>query len=164
MGPYCFSCYYTDEELRPTNYYNMLDYRNICLTGQIVDKNSGLPVDGAVIRGWNDDWSVGMNTFSDSNGRFTLYSNDFNTHFEISAPGMSHLKFNRKNLKYKNIDGIDEKNLPDRSREYQQIDYRQYITFDSDSLDIYLFPFGPYGFSRYHLSADMGKIKLSKIR
>ncbi len=72
-GLFCFSCYYTDEELRPVNYYNMLAYSNIRLTGRIVDKSTGKPVEGAVIRGWNDDWSVGMNTYTDSNGRFTLY-------------------------------------------------------------------------------------------
>ncbi|MBP5189352.1 MAG: carboxypeptidase regulatory-like domain-containing protein [Bacteroidales bacterium] len=161
-GLFCFSCYYTDEELRPVNYYNMLAYSNIRLTGRIVDKSTGKPVEGAVVRGWNDDWSVGMNTYTDSNGRFTLYSNDYNVHFEISAPGMSREKFDRRNIRYSNPQGIDTKNLPDRQREYQQIDYRPYL-----NNSIPEFPFNTdydsTHFFRHSLEGDMGTVKLHKL-
>lgn len=163
FGYVCLGSLSDKENQPPANYYNMLDYRNICLTGQIIDRKTKQPVEGALIRGWNDDWSVGMNTYTDSNGRFTLFSNDFNVHFEISAPGMSHTKFNRKNIKYENIDGIDPNNLPDRSREYQQIDYRSYIWFDSNgTLFGFLNP-DSLTFNHYSLKGNLGTIKLSKI-
>ena len=161
-GLFCFSCYYTDEELRPVNYYNMLAYSNIRLTGRIVDKSTGKPVEGAVVRGWNDDWSVGMNTYTDSNGCFTLYSNDYNVHFEISAPGMSREKFDRRNIKYSNPQGIDTKNLPDRDREYQQIDYRHYLNSSIPEMPFNM-DFDSVHFFRYSLEGDMGTIRLEVL-
>lgn len=161
-GLFCFSCYYTDEELRPVNYYNMLAYSNIRLTGRIVDKATGKPVEGAVVRGWNDDWSVGMNTYTDSNGCFTLYSNDYNVHFEISAPGMSREKFDRRNIKYSNPQGIDTKNLPDRHREYQQIDYRPYLNSSIPEMPFNM-DFDSVHFFRYSLEGDMGTIRLEVL-
>ncbi len=161
-GLFCFSCYYTDEELRPVNYYNMLAYSNIRLTGRIVDKSTGKPVEGAVIRGWNDDWSVGMNTYTDSNGRFTLYSNDYNVHFEVSAPRMSHQKFDRRNIRYSNPKGIDTKNLPDRQREYQQIDYKPYLNNSIPDIPFNM-DYDSTHFFRFSLEGDMGTIKLKKL-
>lgn len=161
-GLFCFSCYYTDEELRPVNYYNMLAYSNIRLTGRIVDKSTGKPVEGAVIRGWNDDWSVGMNTYTDSNGRFTLYSNDYNVHFEVSAPRMSHQKFDRRNIRYSNPKGIDTKNLPDRQREYQQIDYKPYLNNSIPDIPFNM-DYDSTHFFRFGLEGDMGTIKLKKL-
>ena len=161
-GLFCFSCYYTDEELRPVNYYNMLAYSNIRLTGRIVDKATGKPVEGAVVRGWNDDWSVGMNTYTDKEGRFTLYSNDYNVHFEISAPGMSREKFDRRNVKYSNPQGIDTKNLPDRDREYQQIDYSPYLNSSIPEIPFNM-DFDSVHFFRYSLEGDMGTIRLEML-
>lgn len=158
---FCFSI--NLEGFTPPNYYNMLGYNNICLTGTIIDEETKKPVEGAVIRGWNSDWSVGMNTFSDSCGNFTLYSNDYNIHFEISAPGMSHLKFDKRHLRYKNVGNIDKDNLPDRKREYQQIDYRHYLESDSAGNPLYMSPTNPDLFNRYSLTADLGTIKLKKI-
>lgn len=98
----------------PCNYYNMLAYANLATTGVVVDQQ-GKPIDGAVIRGWNKDWSVGINTFSDSTGRFRLVSNDVCTHFEISAPGYSKVKFDQR-VKFPATD-----KLPEQDREYQQL-------------------------------------------
>lgn len=153
---------YRDEP--PVNYYNMLGYRNVCLTGQIIDKKTKKPVEGALVRGWNDNWSVGMNTYTDSNGRFTLYSNDYNVHFEVSAPGMSHLKFNRKNIKYSKVGNIDENNLPNRSLEYQQIDYRNFIPVDNNGNRHFCLDFNSKCFNLYSLSGDMGTIKLEYLK
>lgn len=102
------------EPYMPSNYYNMLAYDNLAATGRVVDRH-GRPIAGAVIRGWNDDWSIGMNTFTDIAGRFRLVSNDICTHFEISAPGCTKVKFDKR-LPYP--EGLQ---LPDRLREYQQI-------------------------------------------
>ena len=159
--PYiCFGC--AEMQFFPVNYYNMLAYSNIRLTGRIVDKATGKPVEGAVIRGWNDDWSVGMNTYTDSNGCFTLYSNDYNVHFEISAPGMSREKFDRRNIKYSNPQGIDTKNLPDRDREYQQIDYSPYLNNSIPEIPFNM-DFDSVHFFRYSLEGDMGTIRLEML-
>lgn len=98
----------------PVNYSNMLAYENLAVTGRVVDSRNR-PVEGAVIRGWNDDWSVGMNTYSDSTGRFWLVSNDRCTHFEISASRHSRVKFDRTPRYPAGLV------LPHRNREYQQI-------------------------------------------
>ena len=151
-----------DDDWVPVNYYNMLAYSNILLTGRIVDKATGKPVEGAVVRGWNDDWSVGMNTYTDKEGRFTLYSNDYNVHFEISAPGMSREKFDRRNIKYSNPQGIDTKNLPDRDREYQQIDYRPYLNNSIPEIPFNM-DFDSVHFFRYSLEGEMGTIRLEML-
>lgn len=162
LGKMCLGVGVDSDIIPPVNYYNMLAYSNIRLTGTVIDETTGKPVEGAVIRGWNDDWSVGMNTYTDSNGRFTLYNNDYNVHFEVSAARMSHKKFDRRNIRYSNPQGIDAKNLPDRQREYQQIDYKPYlnksipeITFNTDYDSTHFF--------RYSLEGDMGTIKLSRL-
>ncbi len=111
---FCLGVGIDEDDMVPVNYYNMLAYKNVAATGRIVDKK-GCPIEGAVIRGWNEDWSVGMNTFSDSAGRFRLVSNDICTHFEISAPGCTKVKFDRR-LPYPA--GLA---LPEKEREYQQI-------------------------------------------
>lgn len=147
----------------PVNYYNMLAYSNIMLTGRVVDKKNGNPVEGAVVRGWNDDWSVGMNTYTDSSGRFTLYSNDYNVHFEVSAPGMSREKFDCRNIKYSNPQGIDARDLPDRKREYQQIDYKPYLNHRFDDIESFSMDFDSSHFFRHSIEGDMGTVKLSSL-
>ena len=163
IGYICLGVGADEDSKSPFNYYNMLGYNNIRLTGKVIDKESGKPIEGAVIRGWNEDWSVGMNTYSDSNGHFTLYSNDYNTHFEISAPGMSRTKFNRKNLKYKNIGNVDPNNLPNRSLEYQQIDYRPYLWLEPDGSLIGFLKHDTNQFNKFSLTSDLGPIKLEKL-
>ena len=110
----CLGMLTDKDRLLPANYYNMLAYRNVAATGRVVDKK-GKPLEGAVVRGWNADWSVGVNTYTDRHGRFRLVSNDICTHFEVSAPHHCKKKFDKR-LSYPA--GLT---LPDRSREYQQI-------------------------------------------
>lgn len=141
---------------RPCNYHNMLGYTNIALKGKIVERGSGKPIEGAVVRGWNDNWSVGMNTFTNEEGEFTLFSNDYCVHFEISAPGMSHTKFNRRNIQYS--PKIDANRLKDKSREYQQIDYREFLIDNSSTMT-----FRPEKFSQHVTSGDLGTLKLKKL-
>lgn len=102
----------------PCNFYNMLLYKNIQQTIHIHDAETGEPIQGAVLRGWNEDWSVGINTFSDETGTATLWSNDVCVHWEVSAPGYSHKQFNRS-LPFK---GNEPKGkLTNQEREYQGI-------------------------------------------
>lgn len=110
----CFVVAVEADRMPPVNYHNMLAYQNLAVTGCIAD-NAGSSIEGAVIRGWNTDWSVGVNTYSDSSGRFCLVTNDICTHFEISAPGYCTVKFDKR-LPYP-----ADLNLADRTREYQQI-------------------------------------------
>ena len=163
LGKMCLGVGVDSDGFPPTNYRNMLAYSNIRLNGKVVDETTGKPVEGAVIRGWNDDWSVGMNTYTDSNGRFTLYSNDYNVHFEVSAPRMSHQKFDRRNIRYSNPKGIDTKNLPDRQREYQQIDYKPYLNNSIPDIPFNM-DYDSTHFNRYSLDGDLGTISLRPLR
>ena len=152
-----------DDGWVPVNYYNMLAYSNIRLTGRVVDASSGKPVEGAVVRGWNKDWSVGMNTYTDSEGRFTLYSNDYNVHFEVSAPGMSRKKFDRRKIKYSNPQGVDAGNLPDRDREYHQIDYKPYLNTSNPDIPFNM-DFDSAHFFRYILEGELGTVRLRRLK
>ena len=151
----------TDEDrLPPANYYNMLAYNNVAITGRIVD-NEGHPIEGAVVRGWNADWSVGMNTFSDSTGCFRLVSNDTCTHFEISAPHYSKVKFDRS------LPFPTTLALPDKEREYQQIPLlgwgESISVFDGLTHDIIL-PVNPKRFEApTAVEAPMGDIVLKRL-
>jgi hypothetical protein len=113
---------------RMVNYYNMLGYDNYVLKGKIINGNDNTPIEGAVIRGWNKFFIIGMNTFTDEKGNFTLYSNDECIHFEISAPGMTKLKFDF-HAEYRSLPGnnlaIDQ--LPNRNLEYQQIPFQPFL-------------------------------------
>lgn len=150
----------------PSNYCNMTGYRNIAIQGHVRDKKSGKGIDGAVVRGWNEDWSVGVNTFTDSNGCFVLYSNDRCVHFEISAPGYSHQKFDKGNYTLRDRSSnpvrVGDLDLPDRNREYQQIPLlehmRDTLFFNYRSEDfVYELPTLP----PYH--GELGTFKLRRL-
>jgi hypothetical protein len=148
---------------RPINYYNMLGYNNYRIKGRILNAENKQGIEGAVIRGWNDNWSVGMNTFSDENGYFTLYSNDENVHFEISAPCLSKIKFNNE-LVYKACTqpAWNIKELPARELEYQNISYQPFLN-DTNSKSIYIFSFDENLFHQTKFEADMGNLYLRPL-
>ena len=145
--------------VRPDNYFNMLGYENYVITGRIMCGKK--PIEGAVIRGWNQWWGVGMNTYSDENGRFMLYSNDSNVHFEISAPGYSKVKFDKDDLQYSSVDGgdCDFSTLQNVDLEYHKISYFPFLANDT-----MLFEFKPGMFDKAKFKADLGDIELKKIR
>ena len=123
--------YIPQKEWQAVNYYNMLGYNNVLLKGKILEKGSNKPIEGAVVRGWNEDWSVGLNTYTNNEGVFTLYSNDVCTHFEISAPGMTKVKFDKK-LDYTFVDTIHTlDNLPNKKLEYHNISYIPFLVNDT---------------------------------
>lgn len=150
---------------RPANYYNMVGYKNIRISGRLVDTLSGTGIEGAVIRGWNDNWSVGMNTYSDENGYFELYCNDPCNHFEISAPGYSKIKFDR------DITFIpltkktgDIHNLPAKELEYHQISYHPFVRRDiPDTCFFKVMNFDPELFHQADWSGELGILKLEKL-
>ena len=145
---------------RPVNYHNILGYKNIRITGTIIDQRTKQPIEGAVIRGWNEWWSVGMNTYSDENGRFTLYSNDECVHFEISAPGKSKVKFDKK-LTYSCDTGekFDVNQLPDRMLEYHQISHYPFLK-RCDTSVLPVLQFRAEEFNQYKWSGEMGTVML----
>lgn len=147
-----------DERIMPVNYYNMLAYRNLAITGTVVNEQ-GHPVEGAVIRGWNDDWSVGVNTYSDGKGRFRLVSNDICTHFEVSAPGCSRVKFDNSNLFPTNL------SLPDRHREYQSIPLTGWdLWYYSEPINEGCMPSNKKDFAAGKaLSRSLGNVKLKRL-
>ena len=144
---------------RPVNYFNMLGYENYVIKGKIISDKK--PVEGAVIRGWNQYWKVGMNTYSDENGNFTLYSNDSCVHFEISAPELEKVKFDSRNLnlKYKRIDGKehDFSDLENVMLEYHKISFYPFMKNDTVLLE-----FNGDLFNKAKFEADMGTIELRK--
>ena len=151
----------TDEDLvPPANYYNMLAYQNLAATGCVMDEK-GNPIEGAVIRGWNEDWSVGMNTYTDSLGRFRLVSNDVCTHFEVSAPHYSKVKFNRTPSYPSNLQ------LPNKEREYQQIPLRGWgeaLPIPNGGSQEMLLPTNPKQFEApTAVEASIGEIKLKRL-
>ena len=145
--------------VRSENYFNMLGYENYVTTGRITCNNK--PVEGAVIRGWNAYWGIGMNTYSDENGCFTLYSNDKNVHFEISAPRLSKVKFDSFDLEYVSVYGgeCDFSTLQNVDLEYHKISYFPFLANDT-----MLFEFKPEAFNKAIFKADLGDIELKEIK
>ena len=156
----CLGFALDEEMIPPANYYNMLAYKNLAVTGRVLD-SEGAPIEGAVVRGWNDDWSVGINTYSDSTGHFRLVSNDICTHFEISAPHYSREKFNRTPSYPAGLA------LPDKGREYQQLPLRGWGYLmpipGGDSQEM-LLPNDPKKFeASTAVEASIGDIKLKRL-
>ena len=143
-------------DLRPINYFNMLGYENYLIKGKIEDR--GIAVEGALIRGWNNSWRIGINTYSDENGEFTLYSNDRCVHFEISAPGYEKIKFDKYDLIYKSVNAHTFSDLKDIDLEYQDISFTPFIKSDST-----IFDFKEDMFNKVKFETDMGNIELRKF-
>lgn len=149
----------------PVNYYNMLGYKNIRIKGRILDTLTGKGIEGAVIRGWNDNWSVGMNTYSDENGNFELYCNDPCNHFEISAAGYTKIKFDREIpfCPLTNNAG-DIHNLPEKEREYHQISYHPFVSREiPDSSYFKVMNFNPELFHQASWEGEMGNLYLQPL-
>lgn len=156
---------YTPRPLkRPVNYYNMLGYNNIKICGKIINAKNEQPIEDAVVRGWNDDWSIGMNTYCNADGYFELYCNQPCNHFEISAPGMERVKFDNNDIKFQPT-GQQEKSideLSERGLEYHSINYQPFIkpgkrnqsTIDFDSTL----------FNQAKYEGSIGTVKLKKVR
>lgn len=152
------------------NYYNMLGYNNIVLKGKIINDDTGKPIEGAVIRGWSKHYKIGVNTFSDPSGNFSLYSNVEMTHFAISAPGMEKIKFSYK-AEYKpldkNITSMDS--LKNRYLHYKQISYQPFLKKPIDSLndaktsDDFIFEFKKDRFHNAKFKGSMGERKLEPL-
>jgi hypothetical protein len=151
-----------------TNYHNMLGYENYVVEGKILIARSLRKVSGAVIRGWNEDWSVGANTFSDEEGNFTLYSNTEFVHFEISAPGLNKVRLDLK-TPYASVEKVatPKSKLANQKLEYQKISYRPFLKYPNfseapDSLNR-IFNFKSEMFNSYKYKKVMPDVLLEKV-
>lgn len=75
------------------NYYNYSGYKDYRVQGSIVDSDNR-PIEGAVVMGWNDDWSKAVHTVTKKDGTFELYSNFAFGHWIASATNYSTLREN----------------------------------------------------------------------
>jgi len=114
------------------------------------------------MRGWNEDWSVGMNTFTNEKGEFTLYSNDECTHFEVSAPNMSKIKFDAK-ISYFSDKKFSIDSLTDRKLEYHSISYKPFLKTNINDSSFSIFDFDKEKFGKAKLTGRMKTIKLFSL-
>jgi len=155
------------------NYPNMMGFENYVIEGQVVDAQTQQPIEGAVIRGWNEWFSVGQNTFTDSLGRFKLYTNDRAVHFNIGAPGYALVRREKVDLAYSPTrPGVPpEADLPERMREYRDIDYHRYLATDTAGLSptpepttTALFQVDTALVSRAAYRTELPRVELSRMR
>lgn len=154
---------------KPLNYENMMGYANIVIEGRVVDAKTQKPIQGALIRGWNKWWDVGMNTYSDDEGKFKLYSNDENIHFSVSALGYDTKVFDR-HLIYFDCHGkraeLVPENLPQQKSEYHDIHFQDYLRNKQvpDSLvDVFMFDYDTNKFNQHKYKAKMTEILLKPL-
>lgn len=163
-----FAEYSPKPKVRPVNYFNNIGYNNYLTRGQILDAKSHQPIEGAVIRGWNNDWSIGQNTYTDSEGRFTLYSNDCCTHFMFSAPGMNTDLYSNSAIQYQSADAsLKENELPNRKLKYLQISFQPFLkssTITVADSDNFIFNFDERLFHQYKFETELPPFYLSKIK
>jgi hypothetical protein len=150
------------------NYYNMVGYKNYRIRGRVVERNTGRPIEGAVVRGWNEWWNVGQNTFTHTDGYFELYSNDENIHFEISARGYNRAKFENRDLQYvpTSIQATPRADLPRRDLEYAHIHYRWFLRNpvpDTIRTPHFLFDFAPEHFDTAQYETQLPVVQLQRL-
>ena len=147
------------EPVKSVNYYNNFGYHNAVIRGRIVDDNTGEPIEGAAVRGWNEWWRTGLNTCTDKDGVFNLFSNDECVHFAISATGMDTQRFNMR-LEYrdKNGEASDFTELPDRNIKSSMVSFMTFLKDENK-----LFEFKEDEFDKAVIFADMGEIRLKKL-
>lgn len=146
------------EPRRPDNYQNMMGYENFCAEGRVTDEK-GRPIEGAVIRAWNRDWSIAQNTFSMEDGTFRLYSNDLCLHFWVSAPGMSTERFDVAYDTDYPLSDLDT--MPNRDLEYQMISY---VPFLKDHGSMLTFGKRHWGYARMMFGNVPGRVVLRRLR
>jgi len=142
------------------NYYNMMGYQNFMIEGKLINKDTEEPIEGAVIRGWNQDWSIGLNTFTNGEGVYRIYSNDECVNFEISATGMQTVKF-YLNLNYDTIATERPLVLNNQKLEYHSIHYQSFL--DSSLIGNTVFDFNKDFFDNYLLKASIHEIELKEL-
>ncbi len=146
------------------NYYNMLGYHNIVIKGRVLEAETQNPIEGAVIRGWTEWWDIAANTYTDSLGNFTLYSNKEFVHFQVSAPGKENLIFNFRGIYKPTVNNpIPWDKLPNQALEYHKISYHPFLSKDTTHARYKVFHFDPEKFNKAQYEATMKTIYLKKF-
>jgi hypothetical protein len=70
------------------NYYNYSNHNSCRIIGKVVDEQN-FPIEGAVILGWNENWSSSFHTITKKNGTFELLGSFSFYHWMISATEFS---------------------------------------------------------------------------
>ena len=135
------------------NYQNQLGYKNYRIDGVVLNDDTDAPIEGATVRAWNEEWAIGITTFTDEAGRYSLYSNDSLRHIWASAPGFWTVKSHRDFPTFYSPCGKSappHEQLPARHLVYEDISYRPFLAADSipDSIPgrQFLFDFDPDAF------------------
>ena len=68
------------------NYLNYSQHRTSRISGRLVDR-VGVPIEGGVVLGWNEDFSHSYHTISKNDGTFVLYGDLYFHHWIASANG-----------------------------------------------------------------------------
>jgi hypothetical protein len=155
----------------PVNYYNMVGYNNVALTGKIINKKTNEPIEGAVIRGWSKYFGIGANTFTDENGNFTLYSNMEFVNFQFSAPGMTRVILQAE-AEYQPINGYSYPmdSMPNMELEYHKISFipflRDRIKDENEKIetDNYIFNFRSSDFNEAKFTGSLGTLELEPLK
>jgi len=87
------------------NYYNYTSNNEFRLRGKFVD-DDGKPIEGAVLLGWNEDWSHSYHTISKPDGSFELLSNYPYYHWMGSATMYTMIRADVLLQNTKVVDGI----------------------------------------------------------
>ncbi|KAA3649107.1 MAG: hypothetical protein DWP98_07310 [Bacteroidetes bacterium] len=147
----------------PDNYYNILGYEKYKITGKVINEKTGEGIEGAVIRSWNQDWSIGLNTFTDENGVFNLYSNQKCVHFNISAPGMSFVSTSKtpQEFHYLKNNDADFTAAIDTTLEYHSIHFQTFLK-DKDPEKSTL-EFDEKYFSKFRFYTEMEDVLLREV-
>lgn len=154
---------------QPINYYNMLGYDNYLVEGRVITivDNDTIGVEGAVVRGYPVNWNTGINTYTDKDGYYNLYSNDSLAHFEVSAFGLTDVKRDL-HLNYELVD--QNKQVSKRELRYETVFFKDYLLpYDSLNLELIpyqrpiIFNFDSTKFNRSKYRAKMSEFVLDSV-
>ena len=136
-------------------------------TGKVLSKKDSTPLGGIIVRGYTDKWETGINTFTNKDGEFKIYTNDKVTHFEISGFGFENVKLNR-NPDY--IEEFPNKRLAPIKAKYETVSFKEFILpYDSlheentpQDKDV-IFNFDSTKFDSYKFKANLPIIYLDSL-
>lgn len=141
------------------NYRNIVGYKNYRVDGYIIDSLSNKPIEGAIIRGYIDDWTIASNTFTDENGHFSLYSNDKMINLHITALGYEMI-YMYNGVEYEEVN--PKAQLSDIQLEYQNVHYKNYLENDSTNSNG-IFTFKKDEFNQYKFFGELNIITLNRL-
>jgi len=141
------------------NYENIVGYKNYRVDGYIRDSITHEPIEGAIVRGYVENWSIASNTFTDKKGHFSLYSNDKMINLHITAPGYEMIYY-YNDTEYERVNF--EEDINDIHLEYQNVHYKKYLKNDSSNSNG-IFTFKSDDFGQYIYYGKLNVVKINKL-